>query len=168
MVARITLTQGYTALVDDEDVERVLACGSWHVSIETGGVYAVHTQRIPGTRKTVSVRLHRFIMNAPDESDVDHINGDGLDNRRANLRLCTDSENQRNARKQKRQTASRYKGVTWHKAVKRWQAQIQVAGRNQYLGVFHSEIDAARAYDAAARVVSSKFAKCNLTEEAGP
>jgi hypothetical protein len=168
MVARIALTRGYTTLVDDEDAEAVLACGAWHVSVESGGVYAVHTQRIPGTRKTLRIRLHRFIMNAPDKFDVDHINGDGLDNRRSNLRLCTDSENQGNARKRRRQTASQYKGVTWHKSAQRWQAQIEVARKTRYLGLFHSELDAARAYDAAAKVVFGEFARCNLASEPTP
>ena len=91
----------------------------------------------------------------------DHINGNGLDNRRENLRICTHAENQRNSRSA-RGSSSQYKGISWNKRDKRWYSHIRIDDKQQHLGVFTSEVKAAKAYDAAALKHWGRFAKPNF------
>ncbi len=108
------------------------------------------------------VYMHRIIMNPPDGKQVDHINGDGLDNRVENLRIATSSENNYNTGKQSNNTSG-YKGVSWHKTRKTWQVLIGVGGRLIRIpGVFNSAEDAARAYDEAAKKYHGVFARLNF------
>ena len=102
-------------------------------------------------------------MDAPAGVMVDHINRDRLDNRRANLRMATNAQNQANVTKRQGMT-SRYKGVSRHTATGRWQARISVEGKQMHLGYFAHEADAARAYDARAREVFGVFAQANFPE----
>lgn len=159
MTKEIPLTQGKVALVDDDDFE-VLNQVKWHVTYHVGyTAYAVHSM---GPRSRVkSVYMHRQIMNAPDGVEVDHINGNGLDNRRENLRLATPAENCRNSPKQRRNTSG-YKGVTWHKRARRWMAQIGIDGKTICVGYFKNPKDAAKAYDAHARELHGIFARTNF------
>lgn len=110
------------------------------------------------------VGMHRVITSAPPGMEVDHINGNGLDNRRGNLRVCTKSGNQRNQRVQSRAKTSVFKGVSRWKKNNRWAAFIKLGGRPTYLGSFKSEVDAALAYDAAARKHFGAFARTNFIE----
>lgn len=107
--------------------------------------------------------LHRLLLNAPKGVLVDHINGEPLDCRRENLRLCNAKENARSRRKH-RNTSSRFKGVTWHARVGKWQAVIVPNGRMRYLGLYVSEEEAGRAYDRAAVEEFGAFAKLNFPE----
>jgi hypothetical protein len=102
-------------------------------------------------------------MHAPDHLVVDHINHDGLDNRRANLLLCTFAENCRNTRRTARAT-SIYKGVHWHKGTQKWAAAIRFENKTYHLGYFDDECAAAKAYDKAARKFHGKFASLNLQD----
>lgn len=102
-------------------------------------------------------------MNTLVELQVDHINHNGLDNRRANLRNVTRIQNQRNQLPQIGGT-SQYKGVCWDKANRKWMAQFTIRGRRYYLGRFISEIEAGKAYDRAARKHFGEFALCNFEE----
>lgn len=97
----------------------------------------------------------------PTSQEVDHINGNGLDCRRGNLRLCTKSENQRNRRPNQNGTSG-YKGVGWYKKYNCWRVRIQVNGKKQHIGYFDNEIDAATAYDNAAKQLHGEFARLNL------
>lgn len=104
-----------------------------------------------------NVHLHRLVANAPEGMDVDHINGDGLDNRRENLRVCTRTQNQANRRPNR---GRRTKGVS-RTRYGTWQAYIYVAGRKQHLGTFPTEAEAAQAYNAAAVEAWGDFARLN-------
>jgi hypothetical protein len=155
--ASIPLTQGYFAIVDDEDAERVLA-HKWCAAVTwNGDVYALRmTSRRDGPRK--QIYLHRWLMDAPPGVEVDHKNHNTLDNRRSvNLRLATRSQQLANARRRSR---SGYRGV--RKIGKRWQARVTNNGVQAHIGYFDSAEDAARAYDAAAVAAHGEFATRNF------
>ena len=99
-------------------------------------------------------------MNCPSDMIVDHINGDTLDNRKQNLRICTQSGNCMNRRKGANKT-SIYKGVTFLKSKKRWMAQIKTKGNRKPLGTFKTEDKAAIAYNIAAIKMFGEFARPN-------
>jgi len=123
--------------------------------------YAIGELKI-GHRKTKKAGLHRIIMRAPKGKLVDHRNGDGLDNRRANLRLATHAQNIYNRRKTKKKTASRFIGVTFDKNYPAWVSCIQYKRKKIHLGRFKNEIDAAKAYDKAAQKYYKDFARLNF------
>lgn len=112
--------------------------------------YVIKDKYILNTRKLTQRALHTFIMNPPPGYEVDHINGNTFDNRRANLRTVTRSQNLMNRRKQKPSVSSSFKGVCWNKQCRKWQATISSNGKSKYLGLFVLERDAAKAYNNAA------------------
>ena len=122
----IQLTRNKVAIVDDDDYES-LSQNKWYCS-KTG--YAVRTNR--------SIRMHRVVMNAPEGLEIDHINGNRLDNRKSNLRICDHRQNTRN-----RTTA---KGYSFLKDRNQWQARVQRNGKNIFLGNYNEESDARKAY----------------------
>ena len=139
--------RGQVALVDDKDYDRVMR-HRWYAWEKTrggrvDGPYATATIRINGRGK--QVLMHKLLTGWPM---TDHRNGNGLDNRRRNLRPATTAQNNHN-QKPRTGHSSRFKGVTWHKRASKWQAAIKVNGKNHYLGVYASEEDAAAAYAAA-------------------
>ncbi len=105
--------------------------------------------------------MHRLVADTPLNLVCDHINHDGLDNRRGNLRLCTRLQNSRN-RLPRRGGSSKYKGVTWNKRRKKFMAEIRVNQKYQYLSYFENEIDAAKAYDKKAKEFFGEFAFLNF------
>lgn len=150
------------ALIDPDDAERVLL-HKWSYTRGAdplGPRYANAELFVNGRRKFI--KLHRYIMNAPDGVLVDHINGDTLDNRKSNLRFVTDAQNVYNARKRKF-GHSRFKGVSRVKGSPRWRAFICENRRQIHLGMFDNEMDAARAYDVAAKQRWGEYASLNLS-----
>lgn len=105
-------------------------------------------------------KLHRLIMNAPKGMSIDHINGDKSDNRKSNLRICTNSENLRNRGSQSNNTSG-YKGVSWSKELKKWRTQICINKKHIHVGLFKDKIEAAKAYNEAAIKYHGEFAKLN-------
>jgi len=154
----IQLTQGKFAIVDD-DMYEYLSQWKWFTHRDRNTFYA---ERMGGkwpNRKVV--RMHRAVMNVSDDVLIDHLNGNGLDNRRENLRACTISENARNRGKD-RDNSTGYKGVSWHKQDQKYHAQIRVSGRKIYLGSYADPEEAARAYDKAAKELHGEFANTNF------
>lgn len=158
----IELTKGYKALVDDADYE-ALSQYRWHALDCIGRVIAVRAIYNPNGAPR-RVYMHRIIANTPDGMETDHINGDTLDNRRANLRTCTHQENTRNAKP--RAHSSKYKGVAYSRQAHKWIAQIRHNNKLIYLGAFDDEADAARAYDDRAIKLFGEFAYLNKRGEA--
>lgn len=105
--------------------------------------------------------LHRVIMKTPKEMDTDHINGDTLDNRKENLRVCTHQQNLANRKKQLTKSSSRYKGVSWSKKEKKWEASLYVGGKRHSLKYHTDEKAAAMAYNAKAKEIFGSFARLN-------
>lgn len=151
----IPLTQHKSALVDDEDYEW-LNQWKWCARLKPSGqCYAVRVKQVNGTKRLI--RMHRLILGAKQNQQVDHIDHNGLNNTRKNIRLCTASENQWNRRKLKSAT-SKYKGVRLDDG--RWRAQISHNGQTKQLGSFSTEEEAAKAYNEIAKQ-RGKFAKLN-------
>jgi hypothetical protein len=154
-VRYIPLGGGQVAIVDAADFAW-LNRYKWRAFGKSGGFYAVC--RI-GQKM---VFMHRLIKNPPPGKVVDHANGNRQDNRRCNLRNCTAGENARNNRKGR--GASRFKGVSYNRRLGKWGARICREGRTRHLGWFDNEIDAAEAYDRAARKYFGEFARLNFPE----
>jgi len=159
----IPLTRGYVALVDDADYDRVMAVGHWRATPIRNTVYAQHNTRNAKGRRTTAY-LHRFILGIEDTNvQVDHRNHNGLDNRRANLRVASLSQNAANRAKLKG-TTSRFKGVSWSKEKGKWRAYITIKRKTTlHLGYFDSEIDAACAYYRAACEHFGEFKTTSLS-----
>lgn len=152
----ITLTQGKEAIVDDCDFEE-LNRHKWYAAKPRKIFYAV--RNLPGTPQR-QIRMHRIILNAPKGQEIDHKDGDGLHNWRKNLRFCTNTENQHN--RFSRTGSSRFKGVCWHSRDNKWQSNIRIKRKHTYLGSYDNEIEAALAYDKAARKYFGEFARVNF------
>lgn len=155
---RIPLAGGLIALVDEADYERVVAAGTWCATRQATVNYAQRSVYRNGAR--TSQMLHTFITGWPM---VDHKNGDGLDNRRENLRQSTPTLNMANRRRPRTNTSG-FKGVDWIEDRKKWRARIRLNGRNRHLGYFLSAEAAADAYDAAAVAQWGEFALLNSAE----
>lgn len=148
-MAELRLGNANRVAVVDEEVLPICESKKWYLS--AGG-------RIVSTDE--DAYLSRVIMGNP-KGVVDHINGDVFDNRKSNLRVCSQRQNSCNQKKHKG-SLSCFKGVHWHKALKKWRARITPAGKSIHLGLYESEIAAAKAYDNAAREYYGEFARLNF------
>jgi hypothetical protein len=156
LTREIPLTNGLVALIDADDVERVSKF-KWYASEKDKWTYALKGR----TDESPYAAMHRFIMNAPEGLHVDHINGNGLDNRKSNLRICTNQQNRWN-QDSHRGSSSQYKGVFFEKRRERWRAEIRFDHRRIKLGDFPNEIEAAKAYDKIAWLCFGEFARTNF------
>jgi len=158
----IALTQGKTVLVDDQDYE-CLNQWKWCARQGRHTFYARRNIRVTkGKQKQTPLYMHRVILGLQpdDKRQCDHIDGNGLNNQRTNLRICTHIQNLQSQRSWKIGT-SRYKGVWWYRRDRTWQSQIQVNKKRVHLGYFVSEIEAAHVYNEAARQYFGEFARLN-------
>ena len=168
MARCVQLTQGKCAIVDDADYLRVRRFKWFAHKSETGIWYAVRSLKADGVR--MDIGMHRLLLGAGSEQEVDHRDGDGLNNRRENIRLCTKRQNARNRKQRPWPTKSSvFQGVCWSTRVRRWRAYICAGPLNAlghskqiYIGQFLTEEDAAAAYDVYALRLFGSFAKTNF------
>lgn len=154
MTITVPLNHGQNCLIDPEDYHLV-AGTKWRAAFRGSSYYVMRSVRRDG--RSGAEYLHRLILNAPAGALVDHIDCNGLNNQRSNLRLCTQSQNQGN----QRQKHGKYRGVSWHKATQKWAARISIYKRIVHLGLFDTAESAASAYDIAARLHFGEFARLN-------
>jgi hypothetical protein len=154
----ISLSQGKTTIIDDCDFN-IVSSLRWF-AFKSGNTFYAHANTRNENGERIGVSMHRLIMNAPKLMLVDHINMNGLDNRRVNMRVCSRSQNSQN--RIKTRGVSRFKGVTWHKPSKRWTSYIEFHTKKIFVGMFSDEYDAALAYDAAAKIYFGEFARLNF------
>jgi hypothetical protein len=136
----IALSQGKFALVDDEDFEE-LNRYKWWVEKHRNTFYA--KRDIWNGSKKVCIRMHRVLLNCPETKFSDHVDGNGLNNQKANLRIATNRQNLQNRHVS---ASSKYPGVSWQKNEKKWQSAIYINGKSIHLGLFNNEEEAFEAY----------------------
>lgn len=161
---RIPLTQGKFAIVDDEDYRHLIQW-KWYLYRAGNKQYAVRNiswRSNTGMLKRRIIRMHRVIMHPPKNRYIDHINHNGIDNRKSNMRNCTSRENQGN-RLVSNHCSSKYKGVNRHDG--KWQARIGYKYKQLYIGFYDTEIEAAEAYNQKAIEIFGEFAKVNQIRE---
>lgn len=146
------------ALVDDDMFDE-LNRYNWYCSQG----YASRSQRRDGKRLTI--HMHWHILRLQPGFVIDHINGNRLDNRRCNLRICTRADNNKNKIGPVKPTSSIYKGVCWRPHTNAWKAYIKTDGKQKHLGYFEHEEDAALAYDIAAKKQFGEFARLNFPDK---
>jgi hypothetical protein len=149
MTKEILLTRQKVALVDDEDFERLNLC-MWQAHKCFKTFYAIRSTTL--NRKRIDMKMHRCIVNIPEGYECDHIDGDGLNNQKSNLRIVTHRQNMQNIHCRKK--SSKYLGVCWRERDKRWRASIEINGRGIHLGNFKSEIAAFNKYKLACEILS--------------
>lgn len=156
---KIPLTQGYFALVDDD----FIVDRKWRISKTGNKIYAfANAKKEEGG---CNVSMHRLIMRPKKNMEVDHIDGNGLNNQRSNLRICTRAENALNRRINNNNTSG-FKGVTFVKEDGKWQVQIAAKRRFYYLGRYDSKVEAAMVYNVKARELFGKYAVLNVIPNA--
>jgi HNH endonuclease len=161
MAKEIPLTQGKVAIVDAEDYQ-LLMRWKWQAQKSSNGKTYYATNGVSAAKYgKASFHMHRIIMNSPGGLMVDHIDGDGLNNRKSNLRLATRQQNGCNRRGLPSNNTSGYIGVT-HARNTKWGFTMKVNGKNRFAGGFDSPEDAARARDAEAQKHYGEFAKLNF------
>ena len=154
----IPLTRGLHTIIDDDDFD-LIKQHKWCANKIGNTFYVQHSFTHPGGRKG-ALYMHRVIMNPPSNMDVDHLDGDGLNNRRSNLRICTRGQN---CGRQKPQVgrSSKFKGVSYHRRMGCWEAYVHSKDKKHPAGYFSDERKAAMAYNELASVLHGEFALLN-------
>lgn len=153
-IAYVPLTKGYIATIDADDVHLVDGW-NWYAKVANHTVYAVRSERRDGRMR--AVYLHRVILNLTGPLDGDHIDCNGLNNRRCNLRSVTRSQNLCNRRATK--SEGRLRGASWHRQRGKWLARISVDGRQVCLGYFDTEQAAHEAYVSASALYHGEYGR---------
>ena len=153
----ISLSKGQVTIVSEDDY-KYLSQYSWYFKPKKGNVGGYAKCDCFNEKR---VYMHRVINKTPDGLFTDHINGNGLDNRRCNLRSCTNRQNLWGTGKSADNTSG-YKGVTWDKEKRKWLAQIRTNYKYKFLGYFDDKKDAAKAYDLAAKEQRGEYAYQNF------
>ena len=159
---RFRKCSGLVALIDDEDfglISQYHWYANWNKGVQTFYVRGFISGKGMSERKIIY--MHRLIMDANPNEQVDHIDHNGLNNQKANLRFCNHSQNAANKRKQRGESTSKFKGVSWDERHKKWQAQIKLDSKLIRIDYFDDEIDAAKAYDKKAIELFGDFAMTN-------
>lgn len=155
-------SQGLFAKVDDEDFDNVMQY-NWAAEIRKNTNYA--SSNLGRGRGAPRIRLHRFIMNPPSNMQIDHEDLDGLNCQRYNMRLATHKTNGRNTIVPQGENGSGYRGVYKHHYSERWIVRIRDTDGNKiHIGTYPTPIDAAKAYDEAAKKYHGEFATLNFKE----
>ena len=152
----ISLTQGYSAIIDDEDYDKLMQY-KWCYNLG----YA--SRSLKKENKKITIFMHRVVLDTPENMYTDHISGNELDNRRGNLRIGTKSQNMANSRIRVNNTSG-YKGVHWHKLLSKWRAVIWYLGKPIHIGLFLTKEEAAKAYNNKAIEVHKEFARLNVID----
>ncbi len=160
-IVEISMTQNYKVILDYEDYDKIKIY-NW-IPQKSGTSKKIYASCKPENNKTIL--MHRLILGIDDNTYVDHINYNGLDNRKSNLRLCSHSQNLIHAEKMRRKwncksqyPQSKYKGVSWQNHISKWRARIST----EYIGVFNNQEDAAKAYNKRAKEIYGDFAVLNF------
>lgn len=165
-MVKMTTSNGVEFEIDEEDVDRVAAYRWYGFKPDGKKTYifrTISTRLSSGKWKTQSVYLHRFLIDAPSGLSVDHKDNNSLNNRRSNLRLATQSQQNQNTKKLNPSTASsRFKGVSFNKKRNAWEVYIHDKRKKVIIGYFQNEEEAAHAYDNAARSRYGEFASTNF------
>lgn len=162
MIKIIPLAQGLFTIVDADDFD-ILSQYKWQLKKPTKGRTTYYTFCVTPSKngKRKSIFMHRLLMDAKSGQLVDHINGNGLDNRKSNLRIATQSQNSANSKLPITNTSG-FKGVSWCKRSRKWMASIRINKLKKTLGYFTDPIVAAKAYDVAAKSHFKTFARVNF------
>lgn len=159
-VVFIPLTQGKVTVIDFDDFEKVREF-KWHVTVRKKRGYAARNSgHSEGKRRLIL--LHRELVEGA--ITVDHIDGDGLNNRRYNLRAASYQQNNFAFRRKSSGCSSVFRGVTWDRRLRKWKAAFQLNRAYNHVGLFMSEVEAAKAYDSAVKKAFGEFAACNFPE----
>ena len=153
--AVITLTRGLKSVIDTCDVGLVSGF-NWYAVTTCGPNYAARDRRKPEGDGPKKIYLHRVIMSALSDDIIDHIDGDGLNNSRTNIRLVDHSQNMMNVGLRSHNTSG-FKGVTWNKKAGKWEARIGCRGKYHYLGLYDDPSEAHDAYVVAAKSLHGEF-----------
>jgi len=148
----------FIVLVDDDDYEKLKEY-HWSIKISKSKYHSIPIAESRKNNKLIA--MHRLITNCPAGMYVDHKNHNTLDNRKENLRVCTNAQNCSNVRKPKGSSSSNYKGVHFYKRSKKYQAYIKVNYKRIHLGFYENEDQAAIAYNIAALKYHGEFACLN-------
>ncbi len=157
----IPLTQGKFAIIDDEDFELVKGY-KWSASKASHTFYAITGIYKPDGTKT-TIAMHRLLLDLKKGESCDHINHDGLDNRRCNIRKVSNQQNGMNRLKNKG-CSCMFKGVCYYKQTKKWKAQIMIDGNPTHLGYFNTSLEGAFAYDKKAKELFGDYAYLNFPD----